>query len=108
MIGWARHSPVLTQRASPDPMPLELHDADLLVHNKDIIQSLGPSRSPVQDAMAWDKCLVDFSGGGLVGPFYSFEYVCSLFGDHLPRLIRRFSILEQHGGSRDSKCQSHR
>ena len=85
MLGWARHSPVLVQRASNDPVSLVHHDDDLSVHNEGIIRSLGPSRSPEQDVMAWDKCLVDFKSGGLVGPFYSYEFVCTMFGGLMPR-----------------------
>ena len=81
MLGWARHYPVSIQRTSQDPLPLELHDDSLKEHNESIVRSLGLVKSPEQDAMARDKCLVDFSSGGLVGPFYSFAFVCNLLGE---------------------------
>ena len=44
MMGWARPSPTRIQRASPPPLPLELHDVDLAQHNERIIQSLGSAK----------------------------------------------------------------
>ena len=80
MMGWARHSPVLIQRVSPTPCSLDEHDIDLDSHNISILQSIGPSKSKELDNMAWAKCLEDFSGGGLVGPFESLESVVHVLG----------------------------
>ena len=99
MLGLARHSPVLVQRVSPMQLPMDLHDHDLETHNKSILDSIRPSKSPELDTMAWSKSQEDFNNGGLLGPFYSMSIIISLLGGLLPRLIRRFAILEQHGGA---------
>ena len=99
MLGWARHSPVLIQRLSASPLSLDSFDLDLDSHNRAILESIGPSKSAELDDMAWVKCLEDFANGGLVGPFDSLEAVVRALGGLIPRLIRRFAILEQHGGA---------
>lgn len=66
MMGWARRSPVLIQRESSSPAPLDQHDVGLGEHNQDMIDPIRPATSPEQGSVAWEKREEDFKSGGLV------------------------------------------
>ena len=63
------------------------------------------SGDPELDEESWKKTKAEFDCGSLVGPFLSLDEVRSLMGTRV-RLLPRFPIWEQHGGSKEPTCRN--
>ena len=86
-------------------MPMDDQETGLEEHSRHIVESIGPAKSPELDRLSREKCREDFGSGGLVGPFYDLAAIIVLLGGVVPRLLRCFSILEQHGGAEEASCR---
>ena len=74
-------------------------------HNERIMACVRSSGDPKLDEESWNKSKAEFECGSLVGPFLSVEEVRSVFGSRI-RMLPRFPIWEQHGGSDAPTCRN--
>ena len=89
MMGWARHSPVLLQRASDPPRAEQPTEEQRLAENAIALTRAKPTADPKLDALAWEKTRKEFENASMLGPFYSLNDLPS----GKPRLLNRFGIL---------------
>ena len=96
MYGMARHSSTLMQRASRQPAPPS-NNAELDSLNRLVLTRVKSTGDVALDVAAYDKTLLEFEKGSMIGPFDSLSDLPSGRKIFLPR----FPIREKHGGAID-------
>ena len=107
MMGWARHSPIMTQRESSYPRANRPSAKEIAEENRIALERAKPSKNPKMDSLAWEKTKAEFVKETMKGPYYS---LCDLpaydpESYDVPRLLNRVGILEQHGGAAEESCR---
>ena len=101
---WADPAPRFVPRSVEPLYPRECFWSDVESHNRSMLQRVKSSGDEKLDAASWEKTRAEFDDGSLQGPYFSLDEVQELYGP--VRLLPRFGIWEQHGGSEEATCRN--
>ena len=96
---WADPAPRFVPRLVEPLYPKEGFWDNVDAHNVAMLARVKPSGDDALDAASWEKSSAEFEDGALRGPYFSLEEVQTKYGR--VRLLPRFGIWEQHGGSEE-------